>query len=64
MSIHPTMTNQEIEFICDAIQSVAENFLEMEKDYSYNSIKNEFIHKGTVPIEQKIIENWFQLSPF
>jgi len=36
MSIHPTMTNSEIEFICDSIKSVAENFKVWEKDYAYN----------------------------
>ena len=43
MSIHPTMTNAEIEFICDAIKEVAKNFKEWQKEYTYNAIKNEFI---------------------
>lgn len=61
MSIHPTMTNAEIEFICEAITSVAKHFKEWEKDYDYNALKNEFVHKGNTNTEQQIIGNWFNL---
>ena len=62
MSIHPTMTNSEIEFICDSIKSVAENFKDWEKDYSYNVLKNEFVHKKNVDVAHEIIGDWFNLS--
>ncbi|WP_372753606.1 aminotransferase class V-fold PLP-dependent enzyme [Mariniflexile sp.] len=60
MSIHPIMTNAEIEFICEAIEKVAENFENWGGDYEYNAIKNEFIHKGNHNIEQEIIKDWFE----
>ncbi|KAB1067737.1 aminotransferase class V-fold PLP-dependent enzyme [Tamlana haliotis] len=59
MSIHPTMTNNEVEFICEAIKEVANNFSTWANDYEYNAIKNEFIHKNKHNIEQEIIEAWF-----
>ena len=59
MSIHPTLTNAEVAFICDAIGQVAENHENWSKDYEYNAIKNEFIHKDNPNIEKTIIENWF-----
>ncbi|WP_405292377.1 aminotransferase class V-fold PLP-dependent enzyme [Algibacter sp. Ld11] len=59
MSIHPTLTNAEVAFICDAIVQVAENHENWSKDYEYNAIKNEFIHKDNPNIEKTIIENWF-----
>jgi selenocysteine lyase/cysteine desulfurase len=62
MSIHPTMTNNEIEFICDSIKSVAENFKDWEKDYSYNVLKNEFVHKENADVTHEIIGDWFNLS--
>lgn len=62
MSIHPTMTNIEIEYICDSIKSVAENFKIWEKDYSYNILKNEFVHKENTDIAHEIIDDWFNLS--
>ena len=61
MSIHPTMTNEEIYFICDAIKKVAEHFSIWEKDYEYNAIKNEFIHKENKDLEKDITKDWFKL---
>ena len=61
MSIHPTMTNADIDFICDAIKEVAANFKSWESDYSYNTLKNEFIHNSNVAIEKVITRNWFEL---
>lgn len=59
MSIHPTMTNDEIEFICDAIAEVSNNFSSWSDDYEYNALKNEYIHKGSHSIEKEIIQDWF-----
>ena len=61
MSIHPTMTNGDIEFICGAIKEVSKHFKIWGKDYEYNAIKNEFIHKGNHDIEKTITKNWFKL---
>ena len=61
MSLHPTMTNNEIEFICDAIEEVSQNFQTWGEDYQYNTIKNEFIHKSNKSIEKEITQNWFDL---
>jgi selenocysteine lyase/cysteine desulfurase len=59
MSIHPTLTNRELLFICDGIKKVAENIEEWSKDYSYESSKNEFIHKTAKQVELDIVNNWF-----
>ncbi|AWG21903.1 selenocysteine lyase [Flavobacterium faecale] len=59
MSIHPTLTNNEIEFICNAIKEVAANFKEWEADYQYSAIKNEFIHKDDHDVVARISRNWF-----
>lgn len=61
MSIHPTMTNAEIEFICEAIELIAKNIKHWEADYKYNPIKNEFEHIGNINTEQTIICDWFVL---
>ncbi len=44
MSIHPTMTNDEIYFICDSIYQTVKNISSWEKDYHYNSSKNEYFN--------------------
>jgi selenocysteine lyase/cysteine desulfurase len=61
MSIHPTMTNKEIDFICGAIDAVAKNYKAWEEDYEYNARKNEFEHKSHPKIEHKITNSWFKM---
>lgn len=61
MSIHPTMTNEEIDYICDAIQQVSENFALWGEDYKYDELKNEFLHKSNPSAEKEITQNWFDL---
>ena len=61
MSIHPTMSNEEIKFILKAVKELAENFEEWGKDYEYNSHTNEFSYKGNnFDSQQKEkVEEWF-----
>ncbi|TBN02354.1 aminotransferase class V-fold PLP-dependent enzyme [Hyunsoonleella flava] len=61
MSIHPTMTNEDIHFICDAIEQVSQNFETWGKDYKYNAVKNEFIHMSIPNTEKAITKHWFEL---
>ncbi len=59
MSIHPTMTNAEIETICDAIKQVAQNHKEWGQDYTQNLAKSEFEHIDGNLYEQQLVNNWF-----
>ncbi|MCK5440801.1 MAG: aminotransferase class V-fold PLP-dependent enzyme [Maribacter sp.] len=59
MSIHPTMTDVEVDFICDAIRKVALNYAEWGKDYKHNLAKNEFDHIDGNLHEQQLVKNWF-----
>ncbi|VAW26863.1 Cysteine desulfurase, partial [hydrothermal vent metagenome] len=59
MSIHPTLTNKEVFYVCDSIKKVAENYEEWGKEYTYNAIKNEFTHNTAKPIEKVIVNNLF-----
>ena len=61
MSIHPTMTNAEINFVCDAITDVAKNFKKWELDYRYDAVRNDYVHHQNKSIEKKIMQNWFSL---
>jgi selenocysteine lyase/cysteine desulfurase len=62
LSVHPTMTNAEIVFIMDAIELTASHFREWMKDYTYNSVSNEYSFKGFEAKEQGRIEDWFDVS--
>lgn len=59
MSIHPTTTNEEIQYVCNCIKALAANFEEWGKDYTYNKTTNEFVHKNAQFLEKQMVENWF-----
>ena len=62
MSIHPTTTCEEIEYVCDSIAQLAENHEEWAKDYDYDRFTNEFSHKSfSNALRHKRVENWFEL---
>ena len=62
LSIHPTMTNAEIDFIMDAIEMTASCFQEWMKDYIYDPGSNKYSFKGMEAREQGRVENWFNVS--
>ena len=59
MSIHPTLTNLEINYVCDSIISLAENFNDWKNLYVYDKKSNEFKHKNELDFEDKLISSWF-----
>ena len=61
MSIHPTTTTQEIEFVCQSINDLANHHQEWEKDYQYNNKTNEFFHKNATNPEKEMVANWFSV---
>lgn len=62
MSIHPTMTNDEIKYICESIVDVANNHKEYIKDYDFDPKTNEFSFKGFVRKENEMVEKWFDIK--
>jgi len=63
LSIHPTMTNAEIDLIMDAIEATAANFRKWGEDYVYDPYSNEYSFKGAgVEREQRKIEKWFNIA--
>jgi selenocysteine lyase/cysteine desulfurase len=62
MSIHPTMTNSEIDFIIDSLKELVANHQEWAKDYEYDTDSNEFQHKSYRGEEGKLIDSWFDKS--
>jgi selenocysteine lyase/cysteine desulfurase len=61
MSIHPTTTNAEIQYVCDSIEALAQNHADWAKDYRYNNTSNEFAHADAPSGVDEIIKDWFTL---
>jgi selenocysteine lyase/cysteine desulfurase len=64
MSLHPTMTDEEVLFIVNAIEEVANNHQKWATDYKYNSDTNEFthIHKDFSSLNKERAYSWFEKS--
>jgi len=60
MSIHPTTTSEEVDFVCESIKALAQNHTEWAEDYNYDKMTNEFIHKQfNQDYRTNKINNWF-----
>lgn len=58
ISLHPVMTNQEIDYIISSLEQVITNFRKWSEDYSYCPNTNEFIHhKDSKNLEK--VDEWF-----
>ena len=61
LSLHPTMTDNELLFIMDAIRQIQENHAEWQRDYTYNKHTNEFRFKnGDLTLNRT--DSWFELK--
>lgn len=61
MSIHPTTSNEEIEFVCQKIMALAKNHTVWANDYIYDKNTNEFVHKNGNSFEKELVEAWFEV---
>ncbi|HPR58888.1 MAG TPA: aminotransferase class V-fold PLP-dependent enzyme [Bacteroidales bacterium] len=61
LSLHPTMTNDEVYFIVDALKSLKKNHHEWGKQYIYNCKKNEFRHFREPEDKSIFVKDWFNL---
>ncbi|PQJ79392.1 aminotransferase class V-fold PLP-dependent enzyme [Polaribacter porphyrae] len=61
LSVHPTITSHELDFICTSLKTLSQKIEEWSKDYKYDTIKNDYVHKTVTPIEKQLVKNWFNL---
>jgi selenocysteine lyase/cysteine desulfurase len=61
ISLHPTMTNEELYDIIDAVMQITKNHEKWSEDYLYNSHTNEFRHKSEPADKTALIKEWFEL---
>lgn len=61
LSLHPTMTRGELEYILDAIGQVQKNHKKWCDDYVYNRHTNEFRHRNEPDDKTVLVREWFEL---
>lgn len=64
LSLHPTMTDDEIYFIADGLKKIVKNISSWEKDYKYDMHKNEFENIIDNDKHSSIVKRWFELSDY
>jgi selenocysteine lyase/cysteine desulfurase len=60
VSLHPTMTDEEVIFIANALLQIQGNHQKWGQEYTYNKHTNEFMHKSMVTKESRV-KAWFSL---
>ncbi len=59
MSLHPIMTNEEVEYILNGIKDLSLFFEDWSQDYKYNEASNEWEFRGDDNAAMQQVENWF-----
>lgn len=62
MSIHPTMTFEEVHMIVQAVEEIVKNIKNWKDDYTYDLHRNEFFHKDAN--EKENIYKMFQMNSY
>ncbi len=62
MSLHPTMTSDELYYIIGAINQIVKNIDKWEKDYTYIPVKNEFINVLSSNPEEDLVKELFSIK--
>ncbi|MDP4290526.1 MAG: aminotransferase class V-fold PLP-dependent enzyme [Bacteroidota bacterium] len=61
LSLHPTMTDQELETVVRGLREIKANYKSWGHDYVYNKHTNEFRHISEHGERDEIVNSWFRL---
>jgi hypothetical protein len=61
-SLHPTMTDKELDYILSAIEEIIINAKSWSQDYTYSSHTNEYCHNSKGTPDNSYIDAYFNLS--
>lgn len=62
ISLHPTMTNEELMTIIRALEDIQKNYPEWQKEYIYNNRTNEFRHISEPEDKTGLVRSWFEFD--
>ncbi|MGN7812087.1 aminotransferase class V-fold PLP-dependent enzyme [Flavobacterium sp. 22076] len=62
VSLHPTMKNEELLFICKAVEQIVLNIQDWQKAYQYNPATNEFDNLLVKETIEDDVKSWFSLA--
>ncbi len=62
LSIHPTMTDAEMDYIAEAIEETVSHIEDWGREYGYDPHTNEYLHLGDTDEVDRMVEGWFDLE--
>lgn len=63
LSLHPTMTDAELDFVLDALRETVAHAETWGADYAYDPHTNEYAHRQANGTVGAMVEHWFDLPP-
>lgn len=61
LSLHPTIKDVEVDFICNSLRELCNNLDQWALDYKYDISKNDYVHISEEPIEKQLVADWFRV---
>jgi selenocysteine lyase/cysteine desulfurase len=61
LSLHPTMTDDELDYILNALRRIVAHAGTWAHDYTYNPHTNEFTHRDDPGMQRATVQSWFDL---
>ena len=61
LSVHPTMTDAELDTVIEALTQISANHKQWARDYVYDKHSNEFYHKDYIKKRRYEVDGWFKL---
>jgi len=62
VSVHPTMTDEEVEIICSAVEKLVENISKWKEEYTFDKKLGEYFHEKFPRKEEKDFKPWFEFE--
>ncbi len=62
LSLHPTFSDEEVIYICDAIEHVAKKWQDYADDYQCPLRTNTYIYKDKFNDNSELLDDWFHLD--
>ncbi len=60
LSVHPTMTDDEVDLFVEAVREIAAHASEWSRDYTYDKHTNEFTHHSDRGEKKEKVKEWFR----
>jgi selenocysteine lyase/cysteine desulfurase len=61
LSLHPTTTNEEVEYIIDALKQIEKHIAAWQHDYTYDLHSNEYHHNNESGALETMTRSWFEV---